>query len=283
MTDQAAVTESKPVDQATEQEGQQQGQEAEEFEITIGDSPSQEDRKPKNPMVSRIIGQRDKARDESAGKDRVIDQLKQEIELLKRGHSNSPQPSGGAPKWEDYDDDAKYQQAVLSWAQRHTPNVNPMEQIQQYQRQQQVSQKLDSHYQRAQTLAEKFPEYSQAEQAAVEVLGHDLATEITARTKNSAELMLFFGKNSAKAREFKDLAERDPVEAALELGRLDASLKIQARTKAPLPDPDEPLDGGSASSATRWQRELDKAREKGDVRAAIEVKKKARKEGFNLE
>lgn len=272
----AEQTESEALDQNVDQDGQQEGAGAEEFEITLGDSPSQESRTKKgNPMVARIIGQRDTARDEVA-------QLKSEIALLKANQTRSPSKSA-APKWDDYGSDDEYQQAVLSWAQSQQPKSNPMDQIQQYQRQQQFSQRVDGHYQRAQTLAEKFPEYSQAEQAAVEVLGQELASDIAARAKNSAELFLYFGKNSAKASEFKRLADTDPVEAALELGRLDASLKVQARQKAPLPEPDEPLDGGRATSQGAWQRKLDKLREKNDIRGAIALKREARAEGINLE
>lgn len=270
----AEKTESEALDQNVDQDGKQDETEAEEFEITLGDSPSQDSRKKGNPMVARIIGQRDSARDEVA-------QLKSEIALLKANKSATP--STKEPSWDDYGSDEEYRQAVLKWAQSQQKQPNPIDQIQQFQRQQQFSQRVDGHYQRAQSLAEKFPEYSQAEQAAVEVLGQELASDIAARAKNSAELLLYFGKNSAKAREFKHLADTDPVEAALELGRLDASLKVQARAKAPLPDPDEPLDGGRASSQGSWQRKLDKARDANDIKGAIAIKKQARAEGFNLE
>ena len=204
---------------------------AQEFEIKL-DSPSDDDRR-KNPMVTRIIGQRNKARDENA-------ELKQKVAELEAKMAK-PQPNA-APKWADYDSDEAYEKAVRDHIAQNMlkqqPKIDPVQQFQQSQR---LEQGLQKHYTRADELAAKFPEYSVAEEAARTILGENLAQEVALRASNSAELMLFLGTNPSEANRFKSLAETDPVQAGIELGRLDARVKIQSKTKEPTPEPDEVL------------------------------------------
>ena len=276
-------TEDQDQDVNAAQEDQQAQTEDQEFEIAIGDSPSQ-DRKKGNPMVARIIGQRDKAREESAEKDQRLKQMEVELAALRGNQGGKPKQ---APQWADFDSDEAYQKAVVDWAKSQNQQVsqptNTAQILHRLKEDEHRNQKIDQHYQRAQELAEKFPDYSQAEKAALDVLGDDLVNDIATRAKNSAALMLHFGRNPDAARQFKDLASTDPVEAALELGRLDASVKVQARSKTPPPEPDETLGGGKSSSAGSWQRRLDKLRDNGDIKGAIALKREAKAEGINLE
>lgn len=276
-------TEDQDQDVNAAQEDQQAQTEDQEFEIAIGGSPSQ-DRKKGNPMVARIIGQRDKAREESAEKDQRLKQMEAELAALRGNQGGKPKQ---APQWADFDSDEAYQKAVVDWAKSQNQPVsqptNTAQILHRLKEDEHRNQKIDQHYQRAQELAEKFPDYSQAEKAALDVLGDDLVNDIATRAKNSAALMLHFGRNPDAARQFKDLASTDPVEAALELGRLDASVKVQARSKTPPPEPDETLDGGKSSSAGSWQRRLDKLRDNGDIKGAIALKREAKAEGINLE
>lgn len=204
----------------------------EEFEIKL-DSPSDDDRR-KNPMVTRIIGQRNKARDENA-------ELKQKIAELE-SKLTKPAQATAAPKWADFDNDEAYEKAVQDHIAQKLMKTQPkIDPVQQYQQTQRLEKGLEKHYSRANELAAKFPQYSVAEEAANTILGPELSQEIALRASNSPELMLYLGTNPSEASRFKNLAESDPVQAGIELGRLDALVKIQSKTKQSTPEPDEVL------------------------------------------
>jgi len=216
-------------------------QEREEFEIKL-DTPN--DDRNKSPMIQRIIGQRNKARDQN-------EELKAKIERLEK--QLTPQPQKEPPKLSEFSSETDYQEAMKRFYAEEIPGQRQAsDPLKEYQRQQSLNSGLDKHYRKAAELAAKFPEYSAAEQAAAQTLGDELSQEVAIRAKNSAELMLFFGSNPAEAQRFKSLAEQDPVGAALELGRLDALVKIQSKTKSTLPEPDQPL--GSTSGIIQKER-----------------------------
>lgn len=283
----AENTEIEVVDQAAEQEAQKQEQSTEGFEISLGGSPSSEADKPKgNPMVTRIIGQRDKARDENADLKSQVSQLTQEIEVLKQ----TKQTPNEAPKYSDFLDEREYQQAVVEWANASKAKpkqqeANPLDVFTQFQKQQEATTALNSHYQRAEQLAEKFPDYSQAETVATGILGDALSQEIASLSDKSAELMLYFGRNPEQAKQFKHLADTDGRKAAIEIGRLESKLNIQPKSQSPKTEPDEALTGGGGGGSPtleKFQKRLDAARAKGDGNLCIDIKKEARQAGLTL-
>ena len=285
----AENTDLEAIDSNAEQEGQQQEQEAEEFEITTGDSPSQDAAKSKgNPVIARLITQREKAREESNEKDSENQQLRQQLEQMQAELNVIKSTKlNEAPKWSDYDSDEAYQSAVVEWAQsknKPQPQANPIEMLTQFQRQQSLDSAINGHYQRAEKLAEQFPDYSAAEEVAIQSLGKALVQDIAAKSEKSAEIMLFFGRNPDRAAQFKHLADTDGTRAAIELGRLEASLTIKPKTKTPPPEPDEALEGGGGGNVqARYERELKKARAAGNTREAINIRKRASAEGVNLD
>lgn len=211
-------------------------QTAEEFEIKL-DTP--DDASNKNPMISRIIGQRNKARDENEELRRKVQELESKI--------TKPKESKPLPKLTDFSTDEEYERAVQNhYAKMNLNNQPKIDPLKEFQRQQSLTQGLDEHYRKASELAAKFPEYSKAEEAAAQTLGDELAQEIATRATNSAELMLYLGSNPNEAQRFKNLANNDPVQAGIELGRLDALVKVQSKTKKQLPEPDEPLESRAA-------------------------------------
>ena len=257
-----------------EQEAQQEP-EVEGYEIDLGDSPSHDSPKSGNPVVRRLVGQRNKLREENAAQNEEIEQLRAELKVR-----NSMQSE--APKFEDFDDDREYQAAVKKWALGQNQAPDPSSMFSQYEQQQRRASRIDTHYQKAEELAQKFPDYSKAEEAAVQVLGNNVVEEIALLSDRSAEIMLYFGSNPHEAQKFKNLLDTDNRKATMELGRLEAKLNIKPRVKTPPPEPDEPLEGGGGSPASSLQVQLDKARKAGNTREAIAIRKRAKAEGFNL-
>lgn len=231
MNEATQLADDNITDSNTAAENNEPAEKVEEFEISL-DTP--DSTRKNNPMVNRIIGQRDKARDENA-------ELRQKVQELEAKFSK-PEPKP-LPKLVDFSTDEEYERAIQNhYAQNalnSQPKINPIEE---FQKQQNLNNRLDKHYQKATALAEKFPEYSKAEEAATQILGDAIAQEVATRTTNSAELMLYLGSNPHEAQRFKNLANNDPVQAGIELGRLDAKVKVQSKVKQPTPEPDEILE-----------------------------------------
>lgn len=236
--------------------------------------------------MTRLIGQRAELREKVSEKDTEIAQLRAENELLKQSDNKG---ASGAPKWEDFQDEDEYRAAVAKWSSRNNDQSSatrdPAAVFNQFRQQEQFDRKVQDHYQKAEALAEKFPDYSQAEEAAIQALGQGLVNDITQHSDKSAELMLYFGRNPHEAQRFKTLSASNPVGASIELGRLEARLNVQPKQSSQAPEPDEPLDGGSGPtvSASKYEKQLDELRAKGDVAGAIALKRRAQSEGVYLE
>jgi hypothetical protein len=277
MVDKAENTDLENNDLKQDQEGQEEGQGNPEFEINLGDSPSQQPRKG-NPVVQRVIGQRDKAREEATAYKSEIETLRQKVSQLEGSNST--------PSYEDFDTEEDYRQAVINWNAQNSsvaPKQNTGDQFQRFLAQQAEEKAVSNHYSRAESLAEKFPDYSVSEQSAKDILGDQLSLEVARLSDRSAELMLYFGRNPQEAQRFKNLASRDGTKAAIELGRMEAQLNIQQKNST-LPEPDEPLEGGNTSSpVSGFERRLKQARSSGNRREAINIRKEAQSAGVYLE
>lgn len=283
MGNEAESTESEVNNNNQGQEGQGEGNSTPEFEIKLGDSPSQDQSQRGNPLVRRIIGQRNQARGEAENYRSENERLRRENEELK---TQKTSPSS-APKYSDFGSDEEYQQATVEWARGvqkpAEQKSNPADHFQQFIAHQKGEEAINNHYSKAESLAQKFPDYSVAERAANEVLGDALSQEIIRMSDKSPEIMLFFGRNPTEAQKFKHLASSNGTQAAIELGRLEAKLNIEPIVKD-TPEPDEPLTGGSGNpNASSYEKQLNQAREKNDIRGAIAIKKKAAAEGINLD
>ena len=102
---------------------------------------------------------------------------------------------------------------------------------------------LRAHYDRADQL--KVSDYEATEDAAIDVLGNDLAKQIMIQSEKSQVLMYYLGKNPAKAEALKRLFESPTtvVKGVLELGRLEVKLKPQSK-RSSAPDPETVVEGG---------------------------------------
>lgn len=284
MGNEAASTEAEVNNQNSSQEGEGEGNSTPAFEIKLGGSPSQDKPRRGNPVVERVIGQRNKAREDVERYQRENEQLRQQVSELSKPQQ---QPANLAPKYDSYQSDEEYQEATVKWAQSVAQAATvdaqpkPADQFQQFLAHQKKEDAINRHYSKAESLAQKFPDYSVAERAANETLGDQLSQEIIRMSDKSPEIMLYFGRNPSEAQRFKHLASSDGTQAAIELGRLEAKLNIEPVT-VDTPDPDEPLTGGNNSNISSYEAQLKKARDNNDIKGAIAIRRKAEAEGINL-
>ena len=152
-----------------------------------------------------------------------------------------------------------------------------------------LAQKQREHYERVQLM--KARDFDETEDKAIAILGNGTANEIIRRSDQSHKVLYFLGKNPDEAEEIKSLIDTDPVAATLRIGRLEAELVARPKGNSePAPDPDEDLQGGtpSAGQSNKFQKKLDKLREKamdggsGKMRAIIDLKKDAEKAGVTV-
>ena len=198
------------------------------------------------------------------------------------------------PNPNDFDgdtDDPRYIEAVHQYHQKIVADALEKHTAKQQPKQQQTSvdpdlrQKQEKHYQRASELRVK--DYEETEDAAIGVLGNEIANHIIQNSDRSSELLYHFGKNPERAEEIADMIKTNPIKGVLEIGRLEARLKTKPKAKTnPLPDPDEELEGRTGGSTGALQRRLDEARKnKGDgsrMDDILAIHKEAKAKGVTL-
>jgi len=138
--------------------------------------------------------------------------------------------------------------------------------------------KQEQHLDRADKLG--VTDFDVVQDAAISVLGHAMVNEIISKSDRSERILYYLGSDPKNAEAFKDLVASDPIQAAMEIGRLGERLKVKPLAKTQQAEPDEELEGGSADTSTAYERQLDKLRtaatEGGDMKALMEFKKKHR-------
>lgn len=125
-----------------------------------------------------------------------------------------------------------------------------------------LRQNQETYYTQADDL--EVSDFSDTEQKALDILGLDATNAIINNfTKDSHFLMYFFGKNKTDAEHFRGLWDTNKIQAVAEIGGILAELKVSPKTATDAqPDPDEPLEGGSASKVEMLQRKYEKLLDK---------------------
>lgn len=149
--------------------------------------------------------------------------------------------------------------------------------------------KQTKHYEAAADLGAK--DYAEVEDAAIDILGKEIVNQLIKASDSSHLILYYLGKNPDEAEEIAELVKTDPVKATLQLGRLEAELKVKPKANdEPTPDPDEELVGGSPSATNskqrRYEQELDAARSKTqearNMSLVLAVKRKWKDSGVTL-
>ena len=273
---------------------------ADTLEAVDGTSPSEDkpfvvdrqvSRKSNKQFAEQRIGdQRDKFRNEadSLGNENAamtveMARLKAENEALQSRTSQSQ----AMPTLAQFDNDIEqYQTAMGSHYQNQTAGI-VQQQLNQFQASQtqssqdiQTDSAISSHYDRAQELGKK--DYNEAESSAKNIIGEALVKGIMQNTPNSEQIIYMLGNDSARA---TALANMNPTQATIEIGRLSA--QAGDFTKEQRPDPEDPVEGGKAPSVSnanlqkRYDSILEKAMDTGGNLGEMKaVRKEMREAGL---
>lgn len=225
----------------------------EETEITLdGDDGSQPDRITQivrkrvnrlNKKVSRL-----EEDGEAASSELIAEREKNKLLRLALDQKNEANTPKGPPDPLDFDggaSDAKYiealdshnQEYVRAALEKHIPKPEVT-----IDRDLEVKQTL--HYEAADKL--KLKDYDDVEDVALSALGKETVNQIIQKTTNSPVILYHLGKNPEKAERIADLLKADPVKGVMELGALEAKLKVTKVKRNQAPDPDSELEGSTS-------------------------------------
>jgi hypothetical protein len=239
--------------------------------------------------------------------------LKAELEALKQKVNRpaaAPSPTTSLkPKREDYysadDPEGAYIDALTDWKLRQQmtalqrQQAEQQSQVRQQQAAQQLSESVNEHYQRAATLANQSgidaQTYQTADlavrQAIEEMLPGqgDFNTDmlISKLGDGSEKVMYYLGRNDTQLAKLKNKLAQDPtgLSASMFLGELKASVTNPKarRSTAPSPAPRPNGDaGGTTPNTTKLKGQYEKAHKSGDIQAAWNAKRAAKKQGVDV-
>lgn len=150
------------------------------------------------------------------------------------------------PNKDDYVDAKDYIDAVLTYQRKASQAQR--EQQRQAQAQQVWEKTLNRFEEREAAAREKHADYDQvahAEFPVTEVMGHVLM-----QSEQGAELLYWLGKNPQESRRIAQLSQENPLRAAQELGRLEASTLTPRKWQSSAPPPLSASRGTTTSNDT---------------------------------
>lgn len=239
-------------------------------------------------------------------KDSEIEQLKQELEDLKKQGAHQQQGAPAQkdkPKRDDFDDEDAFIEALTDYklqlfqAQSQSKQTADQKKRQQEQEKQKIDKAVDGHYTRAMQLAEKSnisaDAYKSADlrfrQAIEDVFpdaGDTVADYLISMVGEGSEKVVYnLGVNPARLAKLKETfqEDRNGLAAAAYLGRLNAELSAPAKrtSKAPPPGEDIKGDARATDNSSRLKKRWQEAHKKGNIQEAFEAKKAAKDKGVD--
>ena len=158
-----------------------------------------------------------------------------------------PEVSSAPPTLESAGyDEGVYQQKMAEWTQSQISQQLDERLTQREQTAQQANQK-QAFAAKAQKFAAENPDYHEVAENPYLPISESMAEVLTTSDKGP-EVLYYLGKNTEEAQRISQLS---PTHAALELGRLEATLSLpKAKTVSEAPPPIEPINGGGETPAT---------------------------------
>lgn len=262
-TEEEVIVEDQVTEEQEDQEEASEGSEGteeaenegEETEIVLeGDDGSQPDqsnlgiRKRINKLNAKVSDANDVASNASA----ELENERQKNKLLQLALEQKQETAtpSGPPDPLDFDggaSDTKYVEALNGYISglvreetaKHIPEPEP-----QTDRDLEVKQK--QHYEAADKL--NISDYEAVEDVAVGILGKETVNHLIKQTSNSPVILYYLGKNPEKAERIAELVKANPIKGVMELGALEARLKVTKVKRNQAPNPDDVLEGALSPS-----------------------------------
>lgn len=245
-------------DQAEASEGSEGTEEAEnegeETEIVLeGDDGSQPDqsnlgiRKRINKLNAKVSDANDVASNASA----ELENERQKNKLLQLALEQKQETAtpSGPPDPLDFDDgarDTKYVTALNEYTDERVRTQMAKHVTPEPQTDRELEVKQTQHYKAADKL--KIKDYDAVEEIAIGILGKDTVNHLIRNAANSPVILYHLGKNPAKAEQLAELVKVNPIKGVMELGALEARLKVTKVKRNQAPNPDDVLEGALSPS-----------------------------------
>jgi|TARA_R110000772_G_scaffold99798_3_gene199753 hypothetical protein len=248
------------------------------------EKPEEKKAKPETMPTAAHIAQKSKWKQRLDTTERNAAKDKAELELL-RMQVATPKKPPAPPNELDFDSTDDYRVAHDAYLKNSVQTI-AQEVVQQHEfkaeRDRAFDSGLEAHYKYANDL--KADDFSETENVARSILGDEVSKEVITRYQGTSAAMLYsLGKNESEARRLSEMFSSDPTQLVIELTRLSDRLTAAPNTQT-APPPDEPLEGGQASTAS-LDRQIEKARKqqqagKLSMNELIQMKRSARAAGW---
>lgn len=287
-------------EEETEKSQEEAHEEVEETPMFLETEDEEEEDKPSDSVpLATFLREKTKRKE----RDEELEKLRLEVEQLK---VQKPQLETGdlkLPQELDFDDPAEYQKALSDYNIKVTQRIMQdterqrvmKEEVERIQKTREEA--LKNHYDRAEKLLQKHsisPEiYKSSEKNVREAIGiarpqdFDVVSDqfIEAVGEDSEKAMLYLGRNKSALAEFTMLLQQDKsgLKAAAYLGKVAGKVNGNTTRKpsaAPKPTPKTEGEQGQVSS-TSLMRKYNDAHKKGEIGRAYNIKKEAKKNGFD--
>lgn len=238
-----------PVDQEGQllPEGNAESLEAVQPVEEIAEESTNSDNEPEKPRAKGV----QKRIDELTANWREEQRTRQRLEsMLEKVLTQKPAESKpvvqSEPKQDQFQTYEEFVDARAQWAADKRFEER-LQQERERQEQADAVSKREAFVDRARTFAATTPDYDQVAFNPSLPISDTVADALNLSDKGP-EILYFLGKNPSEAQRISSLT---PVQAALEIGRLEAKLSLpQPRTVTKAPPPINPLSGGSGSVVT---------------------------------
>ena len=288
--DQPTAEETNPDD-----EDDEEGDEKESWMKGDDDSSlDSEFAKVRRKVTRKFQGRLDQAEDEA-------EQLRKELEQLKKGKPATQQKLPEKPSRGRYRSEEDYIEALTDWkldvrdAQKSSNQIANEHKAKQEESDRETMDRVETHYERAAKLSEEAgitPEkYQMADRrvrAAVEAkfpdAGDAIVDKLIAVNGSGSERVFYnLGVNKARLDEFVDTLGRDAgLATANFLGRLSEQIGTPRKRTSSAPEPVSSVSGDKrGGNMTALQRKYKEAMKSGDSQKAWDIKRSAKKKGTN--
>jgi hypothetical protein len=240
-------------------------------------------------VVKRLVGQREKLREQNGSLDTENDDLAKEVARLTQENEKLKTPSESPddllpPEPSSFDSKEEYTQAAIDYKKSvEKQAVNQVLANQEVQKQQtSFSQKADEHYQRVEKTGNA--DYEEAELNVLTELGQEFLDGIVGNADNSEQILYMLGNRSDEMKRIKALLQVNPVKATMEIGRLSANAGSFNKDENPVPE--VVLTGGGSPKVVagnlkaRYAQAITDAAESGSTTGLRELRKQMRDAGL---